>query len=257
MSGEDAPVGQNLQILRQGKFAFILGHPEDFLDQEVLEVFRKAKWSGNVKFLMIDEAHCVVQWSTDFRPKFRDLGDLSSFFPNVKIIALTATATIKMQKEIARILNMKQPSVVTAQLDRPNIAIRVLARSPNTRGADHSVVNSYTQVFAPILDELKEKKSAFPKTIVYTALKWCGFGNELGVKVLTDGTVSSCGVAEIAQFHAPLPATVVYSKTCGERTPTMTGTFQCEDKTVHKNSIFISHHVSSRHSVNKLVLLRS
>ena len=192
----------------KAKFSFLFGHPEDFLDKVNLEVFRKAKWSNQVKFIIVDEAHCVVQWSADFRPKYRDLGDLSSFFPTSRIIALTATATVKMQKEISRYINMKEPLTVTAQLDRPNISYHVYTRPANTGRTDNAVEASYTKVFAPLIDELKVQTNFFPKTVVYAPLKWCGFGNELGVKLINDGRITSCGNHEIAQFHAPLTAEV-------------------------------------------------
>ena len=183
---------------------YFLGHPEDFLSRDTIKEFTSAPWAESVSFIFIDEAHCAVQWSDNFRPKYRDLDILRDVFPKAAIIALTATATVKMQSEICRLLNMRKTVLVSGQLDRSNIKYHVQQRPSQSGKAG----GAYTSVFAPILQDLKTKGIEYPKTIIYTGLKWCGFGGELGVKVLTSGELSSVGVPEVAQFHAPLTSKV-------------------------------------------------
>ncbi len=164
------------------------------------------KWSKRVKHIII-EAHCAVQWSTDFRPMYREINQLRAVFPEASMVALTATATLRMRREIIRILGMLEPLIISGSTDRPNIKYTVLRR-PTQTGRENQTEQSYTAVFAPLVNQLKSEGLSFPKTVVYTMLKWCGFGNEYAVKILGNGEVRNVGVPEIAQFHAPLPTEV-------------------------------------------------
>ena len=191
-------------IIREGNFDFLVGHPEDFLNKGMIAVLRNCKWTKEVGTIVVDEAHCVVQWSTDFRPKYRDIEGLKSIFPNASFIALTATASIKMRQEILRILNIQSAVVVSGQTDRKNIKYTVERRPSNAAGVE----TSYTSVFAPLMHELKEKGNSYEKTVVYSQLKWCGFGNEIAIQTLSPGEITLAGVKQVAQFHAPLSAQV-------------------------------------------------
>ena len=186
---------------------YYLGHPEDFLEDRTMKNMAKAPWTKKVSHIFIDEDHCVVTWSKDFRPKYRDLDRLRAIFPDAALVAVTATATKRMQEEICRILAMKKVSIISSIVDRPNIKYIVKTRPPQS-GRNASAEQSYNSVFLPYLHELKAKQGMFPKTVIYTGLKWCGVGSEVGVNLLTDGNITSEGTSEMAQFHAPLTAKV-------------------------------------------------
>jgi len=190
------------KLLLAGNFRFLIGHPENFLDSNNLEIFSRAKWNSFVRHIVVDEAHCVVSWGENFRPKFKEIDQLAAIFPHAAMVALTATATLRMQNEIIRLLGMKNPNIISASTDRPNIKYIVKRRLSNT-GKGRTVEGSYSAVFTPVLTELQRNRLEFPKTVVYCSLKWCGYAHELGVNLLSPD-VTNTSLKQLAQFHAPL-----------------------------------------------------
>ena len=82
-----------------------------------------------VRFIAIDEAHCISQWGHDFRPEYRQLADLRRVWPDVSFHAYTATATARVRRDILSQLALKDPTEMVGSFDRPNLVYRVLIRS--------------------------------------------------------------------------------------------------------------------------------
>ncbi|XP_046388536.1 Bloom syndrome protein homolog isoform X2 [Ischnura elegans] len=83
---------------------------------------------GMLARFIIDEAHCVSQWGHDFRPDYKKLSVLGERFPNVNMIALTATATPRVRVDILHQLGMKSPKWFLCSFNRPNLQYKVLPK---------------------------------------------------------------------------------------------------------------------------------
>ena len=108
--------------LLSGKTKLLYVAPETLTKQENLDFFSDLK----VSFFAVDEAHCISEWGHDFRPEYRRLKEMmEEINPSVPIIALTATATPKVQSDIVKNLALRDPEVLISSFNRANLYYEV------------------------------------------------------------------------------------------------------------------------------------
>ena len=114
-----------LRGVYRGEYQLLYMAPERLMLPESLNDLQK--WQVNL--LAIDEAHCISEWGHDFRPEYRRLVELRERFPRLPIMALTATATTRVQNDISKLLKLQNPASYVASFNRPNLTYRVLAKT--------------------------------------------------------------------------------------------------------------------------------
>ncbi|MBC7711859.1 MAG: DNA helicase RecQ [Rhizobacter sp.] len=122
------------QILN-GKVKIIYVSPEGILSPNLAGFFDNI----GVSLIAIDEAHCVSQWGHEFRKDYTRLGELKERFPDVPVIALTATADAKTRIDITNQLHMKAPQIFVSSFDRPNIKYMILERHDEIKQLDEFI----------------------------------------------------------------------------------------------------------------------
>ncbi len=110
-----------LESIRSNKIKLVYVAPERFRSQ----AFLNAIPTNSISLLAIDEAHCLSQWGHDFRPDYMRLGEVRQTIGSPPCIALTATATPDVQKDIMRSLKMSDPNEFVAGFARSNLSFNV------------------------------------------------------------------------------------------------------------------------------------
>ena len=113
------------RALYNGEFQLLYVAPERLMLDGTLDALRN--W--HVNLFAIDEAHCISEWGHDFRPEYRQLARLRPFFPEVPMMALTATATERVRADIVTQLHLREPRRYLASFNRPNLTYRVLPKA--------------------------------------------------------------------------------------------------------------------------------
>ena len=108
-----------------GKTKMLYVAPESLTKEENIELLRQVK----ISFYAIDEAHCISEWGHDFRPEYRRIRPIISEIGTAPIIALTATATPKVQHDIQKSLTMLDATVFKSSFNRPNLYYEVRAKN--------------------------------------------------------------------------------------------------------------------------------
>ncbi len=119
----------NIKAIRQNKVRLLYLAPETLLMERTLALLASQK----VACFTIDEAHCISEWGHDFRPEYRQLMDLRNKFPEAVCLALTATATQRVQQDIRKSLHFEASASFVASFNRENLFLEVKQKSQSAQ----------------------------------------------------------------------------------------------------------------------------
>ena len=132
-------IDQVKEDILSGKTKLLYVAPESLTKEDNLEFFKSVK----ISFYAIDEAHCISEWGHDFRPEYRRLRPIiNAIGENLPIIALTATATVKVQNDIMKNLDILDAKVFKSSFDRPNLYYEV---RPKTKDVIKDIIKYIKQ----------------------------------------------------------------------------------------------------------------
>src|SRR5215204_3660383 len=172
--------------LQSGKTKMLYVAPETLTKQENLEFFSDLE----ISFFAVDEAHCISEWGHDFRPEYRRLREMMiQINPDIPVIALTATATPKVQSDIIKNLGLRNANIFISSFNRPNLYYEIQPKV----NIDQTIKN-----IVRFITQMKNKTG-----IIYTL-------NRKTTEELADILVAN-GIKAIA-YHAGLDG-----KLCAER----------------------------------------
>lgn len=132
-------VKQVKEDIKNGITKLLYVAPESLTKEENIEFLR----SVPISFMAVDEAHCISEWGHDFRPEYRNLKSIiKKIGDDISIVALTATATPKVQDDITKNLGMPNAEVFKATFNRPNLFYEV---RPKTKSVDADIIRFVKQ----------------------------------------------------------------------------------------------------------------
>lgn len=211
--GKDLPTNH----IADGTVRYIFTHPEDILNnRRITDFFRQDSVKTLNTYLVIDEAHCILDWGEDFRPDYRRLCQLRAIF-SCRVLALSATVTSVGQKEIIKNLLMKNCKTVITCPTKENIVLIVLKR-PSATARGNSSTTPYDFIFEPVLKELKHMAGSFPITVIYCkSVQWIGYGYEMARQILEDSFYAGEEIPEnarVVMFHSSMEDSSGKVSTC-------------------------------------------
>ena len=128
-----------MEDISNGKTKLLYVAPESLIKEEYANFLKTVP----ISFVAVDEAHCISEWGHDFRPEYRNIKTIiERLGSNIPIVALTATATPKVQEDILKNLGMLEANVFKSSFNRPNLYYEV---RPKTKNVDADIIRFVKQ----------------------------------------------------------------------------------------------------------------
>lgn len=116
----------------EGKIKLLYVAPERLLGERFLPFLDRVAEKLEISAFAIDEAHCVSEWGHDFRPEYRQMEQVRDRYPDIPIMALTATATERVRQDIIQQLTLRNPYIHVASFNRPNLYYEVRPKTKHS-----------------------------------------------------------------------------------------------------------------------------
>ncbi len=116
---------ERIEGIKNNSFKLVYIAPERFYSQDFINLLNDIK----ISLFAIDEAHCISEWGHDFRPSYMRLKEIIKLVGNPTVLAVTATATPEVRKDIIKQLELKDPKVIVTGFNRPNLKFGVIKAS--------------------------------------------------------------------------------------------------------------------------------
>ena len=142
--------------------------PESLTKEDNVDFLR----SINISFYAVDEAHCISEWGHDFRPEYRRIRPIiESIGQDVPVIALTATATLKVQQDIQKNLNILDATIFKSSFDRPNLYYEVRPKTNNVVKDIIRYIKTHSGKSGIVYCLSRKKVEELAKTLVVNGIK--------------------------------------------------------------------------------------
>jgi ATP-dependent DNA helicase RecQ len=141
----------------KGAIKLLYVAPERLVKGNFLSFLDQVDRTIGLSLLAVDEAHCVSEWGHDFRPEYRQLGQLRLRYPHVPMMALTATATERVRQDILEQLRLSDPHIHIASFNRPNLYYEVRQKNKGSFGELVQLLRE--QSGAPVIIYCQSRKS--------------------------------------------------------------------------------------------------
>ena len=138
------------------KLKFLYVSPERLLNQ----AFQMALVKMDINLIAVDEAHCISQWGYHFRPPYLRIAEIRTFFPDVPVLALTATATPRVVEDIMDKLHFKKRIIFRSSFERRNVAYRVYHENDKTGRMIHLLQNTKGSAIVYVRNRKKTREIA-------------------------------------------------------------------------------------------------
>jgi ATP-dependent DNA helicase RecQ len=125
LHGNNSNKDQEINKIMNGEIKIVYMSPEYLIKGDGMELAKSLIEDNKFGFLAVDESHCISVWGQDFRPEYTNIKKFRHNFPQIPIIAVTATATDSVCDDITKLLNLNKPIIVRTSFDRPNLFISI------------------------------------------------------------------------------------------------------------------------------------